>query len=108
MPWHDMVWYGMTLTWPRMIPIIVSLSHSHTLLYCCFVQFRISYKDWIDHDIRQILIEVHGTPPKRTLPFFDSFPQHNYVMFSKEPNSFTGGRRIEFSYLKLQPSFFGR
>jgi hypothetical protein len=93
------------MPWPRIIVDSLLLILSLTQCYCCF---RISYKDWIDRDIRQVLIEVHGTPPKRTIPFFDSFPLHNYVMFSKEPNSATSGRRIEFSFLKLHPSFFGR
>ena len=66
-----------------------------------------SYQDWIDYDLRQVLIETHRLPERRTqgLDFFDSFAKNNLIMFSKEANPFDAGKCMEFSYVKLHPSF---
>ncbi len=62
-----------------------------------------TYPDFLDHDLRQILIEVHGwTEPK----FFESMADAGYVIFHKEPNLFTDGQGIEFAMLKLAKDFF--
>jgi Methyltransferase domain len=80
-----------------------------------------SYKDWIDADLRQIMMETHELPivvkAKRTdfgiLPtvaaseVFDTFKQHGFVLYSKEVNTNNGlGRSAEWSFLKLHPDFF--
>lgn len=71
-----------------------------------------SYKDWIDADLRQIMIETHELPvadkEKRTalgiLPavvaseVFDTFKQNGFVLFSKEVNTHRGlGRSCRWS-----------
>lgn len=69
-----------------------------------------TYKDWLQSDvlIRQILVEVHGTPP-HVDDFFKHIHSHDYVMFHKEPNiQWTGGDCLEFSFLKMNSSFFER
>jgi hypothetical protein len=83
---------------------------------------RTTYKDWINTDIRQILIETHelpwidkptvtmyGTFPKmRASDYFDAFKQAGFVLFSKEANSAWGlGKCVEWSYLKLHTDFLG-
>lgn len=67
-----------------------------------------TYKDWFQASvkIRQILVEVHGTP-ELTDDFFSHIHSQNYVMFHKEPNiQWSGGDCLEFSFLKLNGSFF--
>lgn len=68
-----------------------------------------SFRDWIGLDIRQILIETHSLPKNKTLglQFFDSFVENHFAMLSKEVNPWGGGQYVEFSYIKLHPSFFG-
>jgi hypothetical protein len=83
---------------------------------------RTTYKDWINTDTRQILIETHGLPrPKKetitewgTFPamrasdYFDAFKQTGFVLFSKEVNSaWAKGECVEWSYLKLDKEFLG-
>jgi hypothetical protein len=78
--------------------------------------------DWINTDIRQILIETHelprvdkptvtsyGTlPAMRASDYFDAFKQAGFVLFNKEVNSAWGeGKCVEWSYLKLHADFFG-
>jgi Methyltransferase domain len=73
--------------------------------------------DWIDIDIRQILIEVHAAPTSiypETYPgvkynvtdFFNAFHQNYYAMFYKEPNPLYA-KAVEFSFIKMNPSFWG-
>lgn len=68
-----------------------------------------SFQDWIDLDIRQILIETHSLPQNKSLglKFFDAFIQNHFAMFSKEVNPWGGGQHVEFSYIKLHPDFLG-
>jgi hypothetical protein len=77
-----------------------------------------NYRDWISHDIRQILIETHGVPspisgnewyhrPMQVADYYDSFTENNFAMFSKEVNIYGGGNCLEFSYVKLHPDFWG-
>ncbi len=68
-----------------------------------------TYKDWIDRsvDIRQILIKVHRSPPMVN-EFFESLHNANYAMFHKEFNViYVSGKYVEFSFLKMAPTFFG-
>ena len=76
-----------------------------------------TYRDWIQTpkdgndqgalvDIRQILVETHEVVPV-TSQFFQDIHQAGYVLFHKEPNiMFGGGICVEFSFLKLAPSYF--
>jgi len=67
-----------------------------------------TYKDWlsVDLDLRQILVEVHGTP-SNVNDFFETLQNENYVTFHKEPNTkYSIGNCLEYAFLKLDPSFF--
>ena len=66
-----------------------------------------SFNDWIDHDIRQILIETHKLPLQEAIgnEFFDSFTENDFVMYSKENNGWGVGDHYEFSYIKLHSDF---
>ena len=80
-----------------------------------------TYQDWINADLRQILIETHELPTvqykKRTVfgifpaisasSVFDTFYNNGFVLFSKEVNTMKGnGFSSEWSFLKLKPNFF--
>jgi hypothetical protein len=105
-----------------------SMTHSFCLFSLCMHSFhklllfhRTTYKDWMNADIRQILIETHHLPLSKetttrfgTFPamkptdYFDAFKQAGFVLFSKEVNSAWGmGNCVEWSYLKLQTEFLG-
>jgi hypothetical protein len=69
-----------------------------------------TYKDWFSSNvmIRQLLVEVHGTPPIVN-DFFKYIHDQSYSLFHKEPNiMYGGGENIEFCFLKMSPSFFGQ
>lgn len=57
--------------------------------------------------MRQILIETHELPADQAVGFdyFNSFKNHNFMMYSKEVNGFGSGKYYEFSYVKLHPDF---
>jgi hypothetical protein len=64
-------------------------------------------KDWINRDIRQVLIETHSS--KRWpdfLKYFQSYKKNQFAMFYKEPNGFSKGLCSEYSYVKLHPQFW--
>jgi len=74
-----------------------------------------TYANWLNTDesgilgIRQILVETHGTPHQNnnTVNFFNGLHDAGYVIFHSEPNiEFGLGKCVEFSLLKLSPSFF--
>jgi len=74
---------------------------------CEGCEWRI-YQDLIEAqvDIRQILVEVHMSPPS-AINFFDSLQQAGFVTFHKEPNIiFGGGNCQEYAMIKLAPEFF--
>jgi hypothetical protein len=73
----------------------------------------VNYRDWIELDIRQVLIETHQLPDRRAGPgaltpstFFDEFRKNNFAMFSKEANVIAQGTCVEFGYVKLHPDFW--
>ncbi|KAI2502619.1 methyltransferase domain-containing protein [Fragilaria crotonensis] len=69
---------------------------------CEFCEWK-TYPDFLHHDLRQILLEVHNAiEPK----LFETLTDAGYVIFHKEPNLFTDGQGIEFSMLKLAKEFF--
>jgi Methyltransferase domain len=65
-----------------------------------------SYKDLLQQDLRQIVVEVHGVS-KVTNQFFRDFQREGYVIFHKEPNiQWASGNCVEFSFFKLSKEFF--
>uniref|UniRef100_A0A7S2EJ57 Methyltransferase domain-containing protein n=1 Tax=Ditylum brightwellii TaxID=49249 RepID=A0A7S2EJ57_9STRA len=66
-----------------------------------------AYSDWFSSkvEMRQILIELHGTP-KNDVDFFESMKDNNYVIFHKEADTQYGGIWQEYGFLKLAPEFF--
>lgn len=67
-----------------------------------------TFTDWfsVDLDMRQILVEVHGTPDNAN-EFFETLQQMGYVTFHKEPNTkYAVGNCVEYAFLKLDSSFF--
>eukprot|EP00934_Nitzschia_sp_Nitz4_P000584 Nitzschia sp. Nitz4//scaffold18_size181773//16682//17599//NITZ4_001894-RA/size181773-processed-gene-0.39-mRNA-1//-1//CDS//3329539948//584//frame0 len=63
-------------------------------------------QDWLQQDLRQILVETHDAPWPEAKNFFYSLHDAGYVIYSKEPNLFTKGTAIEYSFLKLSLDFF--
>jgi len=77
-----------------------------------------SYKDWVKHDIHQVLVEAHGIPdPKKANEWhhkpmgpsgmFVALRDEGFALYSKEYNPL--GQYIccvELSYIKLRPSFW--
>lgn len=60
-----------------------------------------TYKDWIDADIRQLLVEVHHVPQIAN-DFFTDLRKAGYVTYHKEPNiQYGGGECLEYAMLKL-------
>lgn len=62
-----------------------------------------TYKDVLEQDIRQVLVEVHFVNDL-TLPFFNAFHDEGYVIFHKEPNVLNRAC-VEFGFLKLAKEF---
>jgi len=72
--------------------------------------------EWFSHEdftsytnIRQIMIEVHksgGINAERIFQFFDNFAKNGMVMYSKELNFYNPSYAVEFSFLRVTPSFF--
>lgn len=72
---------------------------------CEGCEFR-TYKDWLTLDIGQLLVETHWVPPIAP-QFFSDLHEAGFVLFHKEPNIMHAkGECIEFSFLRLDPSFF--
>eukprot|EP00980_Cylindrotheca_fusiformis_P027878 scaffold22560_cov135-Cylindrotheca_fusiformis.AAC.89 len=68
-----------------------------------------TYEEWFSSGatLRQILVEVHRTPPDIVNKFFLEFQKHNYVTFHKEPNiQWANGDCVEYAFLKLEDSYF--
>ena len=65
-----------------------------------------SYQDWIQADLRQLLVEVHDSPAPVVNDFFQGIHHAGYVMFHKEPNiQFSNGRCQEIGFLKMAKTF---
>ena len=65
-----------------------------------------TYSDWLQQDLRQILVETHNAPLPNARDFFYSLHDAGYVIFSKEANFQNGGGGVEFAFLKLSTDFF--
>jgi hypothetical protein len=55
---------------------------------------------------RQILVEIHPKDANDIHKFFEELRAKNYVIFNKEPNLGAGPAFFEYTFLKLNPSFF--
>jgi len=68
-----------------------------------------TYEAWLGSgvNIGQILVEMHWQQnPETVHRMFDFLTKNGYVVFNKEPNTFgCGGECIEYSFLKLDPTF---
>lgn len=65
-----------------------------------------TYEQWLQQDIRQILVETHHAPMPEAQAFFQDLHDAGYVIFSKEANYLMGGGGVEFGFLKLSRDFF--
>lgn len=65
-----------------------------------------TYSQWLQQDIRQILVETHNAPMPRARDFFWDLHDAGYVIFSKEANYQNQAGAVEFAFLKLSTSFF--
>lgn len=66
-----------------------------------------SYQDWTKADLRQILVEVHDSPPAVVNDFFLKLHNAGFVIFHKEPNTqFSFGKCQEIGLFKMAQSFF--
>eukprot|EP00934_Nitzschia_sp_Nitz4_P000862 Nitzschia sp. Nitz4//scaffold18_size181773//18013//18870//NITZ4_001895-RA/size181773-processed-gene-0.40-mRNA-1//-1//CDS//3329539951//862//frame0 len=63
-------------------------------------------QDWLQQDLRQILVETHNSPWPSIKDFFFQLHDAGYVMYSKEANMYARGDAMEFSFLKLSLDFF--
>lgn len=67
-----------------------------------------TFDDWfsVGLDMRQILVEVHGSPDTANA-FFETMQDMGYVTFHKEPNTkHSLGTCVEYAFLKLDSTFF--
>ena len=67
-----------------------------------------TFHGWFDAGatLQQILVEVHRTPKNKVHDFFLGMQKAGYVTFHKEANLFTGGKCVEYAFLKMKDSFF--
>jgi hypothetical protein len=64
-----------------------------------------TFRQWLDQDIRQILVETHNAPMPHAQDFFFALHDAGYVIFSKEANYQNGAGGVEFGFLKLSTDF---
>ena len=65
-----------------------------------------TYDQWIEQDIRQILVETHNAPMPNAQDFFFKLHDAGFVIFNKEANFQNDGRGVEYGFLKLSTDFF--
>lgn len=65
-----------------------------------------TYEQWIQEDIRQILVETHNAPMPNAQDFFFKLHDAGFVIFNKEANYQNGGGGVEYGLLKLSTEFF--
>mmetsp|Transcript_4740 Transcript_4740/g.11186 ORF Transcript_4740/g.11186 Transcript_4740/m.11186 type:complete len:365 (+) Transcript_4740:87-1181(+) len=66
----------------------------------------VTYEDWLEQDIRQILVETHDAPMPNARDFFYKLHNAGFVIFNKEANYQNGGGGVEYGFLKLSTDFF--
>lgn len=64
------------------------------------------FEDWLQQDMRQILVETHNAPYPNAPNLFFALHDAGYVIFNKEANYYTGGEAVEFGFIKLSADFF--
>lgn len=73
-------------------------------------------RDWINLDVRQILVEIHGVPTPKGTPnqrwykksldiseYFNAFSDNGYALYSKDP---VNDLATELSFIKLHKNFW--
>ncbi|CAJ1933666.1 unnamed protein product [Cylindrotheca closterium] len=65
-----------------------------------------TYEQWLNQDIRQILVETHNAPMPNVQDFFYKLHDAGFVIFNKEANYQNGGGGVEYGFLKLSTDFF--
>eukprot|EP00934_Nitzschia_sp_Nitz4_P000306 Nitzschia sp. Nitz4//scaffold18_size181773//15432//16421//NITZ4_001893-RA/size181773-processed-gene-0.218-mRNA-1//-1//CDS//3329539945//306//frame0 len=65
-------------------------------------------QDWLQQDLRQILVETHAPPLSLGKDFFYLLHDAGYVIYSKEPNLIVSGHCVEYGFLKLSLDFFNQ
>lgn len=64
-----------------------------------------TFREWLQHDLRQILVETHNAPMPNAGDFFREIHDAGYVIFSKEANYQNGAGAVEYAFLKLSTDF---
>jgi hypothetical protein len=72
-----------------------------------------TFVEWFDiatlgTTIRQIQVELHGTPRPVARDFFYMLHDFGYAIFHKEPNILgsSGGGLVEYAFIKLNQEFY--
>lgn len=65
-----------------------------------------TYEQWIEEDIRQILVETHHAPMPNAQEFFFKLHDSGFVIFNKEANYQMRGGGVEYGFVKLSTDFF--
>jgi hypothetical protein len=65
-----------------------------------------TFRTWLKHDLRQILVETHNAPMPNARDFFYALHDAGYVIFNKEANYQNQGKGVEYGFLKLSTDFF--
>jgi hypothetical protein len=65
-----------------------------------------THKQWLEHDLRQILVETHNAPMPNAKDLFFDLHDAGYAIFSKEANYENGAGGVEFAFVKLSTDFF--
>lgn len=68
-----------------------------------------TFKDFFTSSVemKQILIELHKAPGPQARDLFYTLHDEGYAIFHKEANIMDAGKCIEYSFLKVDPEFFG-
>ena len=65
-----------------------------------------TFEQWLQQDIRQILVETHNAPMPQAQNFFFDLHDAGYVIFNKEANYANSGGGVEYGFIKLSQDFF--
>lgn len=64
-----------------------------------------TYRQWLEEDIRQILVETHNAPMPHSKRFFYELHDAGFMIFSKEANYDNGAGAVEYGFVKLSIDF---
>jgi len=97
-----------------LLETMTKLGHSDRILDvlrvdCAGCEFHV-YKEWLDVDIRQLLVTTYNAPKLLVTQFFSDIQLHGYASYSKEPDihpSYKNKKilKIYWGMIKLKPSF---